>query len=98
MTVGLMVVTLMVEGASSLKDKRMVLSSIKDRVRQRFNVSILESDHQDLWQKAELSFVLLAATQQQAEQQLDSIERFVFEQYPGRHISSQRDYFGSLDK
>ncbi len=46
--------------ARSLKAKRMVVRSLKERMRSRFNVSVAESDHQDVWDRAELSVVYLA--------------------------------------
>ncbi len=39
---------------ASLKGKRQVLKSLKDRIKHRFNVSIAEIEDQDLWQKAVL--------------------------------------------
>lgn len=98
MTVGLLVMDMIIEEATSLKDKRMVLSGLKDRVGRQFNVSLIESAHQDLWRNAELSFAVLAISHRQAEQQLDSIERFIFDSYPGRHSGSHRQYFDGLEK
>ncbi len=98
MTIGLMVMTMIIEGATGLKDKRMVLNSIRDRVRNRFNVSLIESGHQNHRQQAEISIALLASSRRLAEQQLDQIERFIIEYFPGRHVCAQRDYFDSLEK
>lgn len=44
-------------GARSLKDKRQALRSLETRIRNRFNVSIAEVEHQDLWQRARLAVV-----------------------------------------
>jgi uncharacterized protein YlxP (DUF503 family) len=44
----------------SLKEKRMVLRSIKDRTRQKFNVAIAEVGAQDNWQEAVLGFAVVA--------------------------------------
>ena len=54
MVVGVMRLTLYLPENHSLKGKRQVLRAIKDRVRSKFNVSIAESDHHDVWQRAEL--------------------------------------------
>ena len=54
MVVGVLRLTLFIPENRSLKGKRQVLRAIKDRVRQKFNVSIAESDDHDLWQRAEL--------------------------------------------
>ncbi len=52
MIVGVLTVELFLPSTGSLKDKRQIIKSLKDRVRQRFNVAIAEVDEQDLWQKA----------------------------------------------
>jgi uncharacterized protein len=54
MVVGVMRLTLYLPENHSLKGKRQVLRAIKARVRDKFNVSIAESDHNDMWQCAEL--------------------------------------------
>ena len=50
--VGLCTVELFIPESQSLKDKRQVLLSLKDRLREKFNLSVAEVDGQDLWQKA----------------------------------------------
>ncbi len=54
MVVGVLKLTLFLPDNHSLKGKRQVLRAIKDRVRNKFNVSIAESDGHDMWQRAEL--------------------------------------------
>lgn len=60
MVVGLCTVELFMAGSQSLKDKRQVLHSLKDRLRGKFNLSIAEVDGQDLWQKAVLGMACVA--------------------------------------
>ena len=43
--------------AHSLKDKRMVVRRVKDRLRSKFNVAAAEVDHQELWQRSQISVV-----------------------------------------
>ena len=57
MVIGLLVLELHFPGARSLKDKRQALRSLETRVRNRFNVSLAEVEHQDLWQRATLAVV-----------------------------------------
>ena len=59
MVIGLLSIELHLPGARSLKDKRMVLRSVKDRLK-KFNVSVSETEHQDLWQRAELGVVTVS--------------------------------------
>ena len=57
MVVGLLTLQIHLPYARSLKDKRRVLRSLKDKLRGHFNVSVAEVDHQDLWQRATLGVV-----------------------------------------
>lgn len=59
--------------SGSLKGKRRILRSIKDRLRSQFNVSVAEVDHQDLWQKAELAIALAAADRDYADKVMQTI-------------------------
>ncbi len=60
MIVGLCTVELFLPESQSLKDKRQVLLSLKDRLREKFNLSVAEVDGQDLWQKAVLGLACVA--------------------------------------
>lgn len=55
--IALLTLDIHIPHAQSLKDKRMVLRSIKDRLRTKFNVAVSEVDHQELWQRSQLSVV-----------------------------------------
>ena len=57
MVIGLLMLDLHFPGARSLKDKRQALRSLETRIRNRFNVSLAEVEHQDLWQRARLAVV-----------------------------------------
>ena len=78
MVVALLSVDVHLPYAQSLKDKRMVLRRIKDRL-QKFNVAVAEVEHQDRWQRARLGIVAISTTTDHAEEQLraaaDEIER-----------------------
>jgi len=52
MRVGVLELELFVSNSRSLKDKRMVIKSLKERLKKNFNVAISEVDDQDKWQKA----------------------------------------------
>ncbi len=60
MVVGVCRVRLHIPGSQSLKDKRRVLRSLKDRLRQEFNLSVAEVGDNDLWQRAELGLAVAA--------------------------------------
>lgn len=75
--IGILYVDLHIPSAQSLKDKRMVLKSIKDRVRNKFNVSISELDGQDKWQVATLGFAMIGNDQQYIDSCLQNILQFM---------------------
>jgi uncharacterized protein YlxP (DUF503 family) len=60
--------------ASNLKDKRQTLRSLKDRLRRK-NVSVVEVDHQDLWQRATVEFTLAAQSRRVAEEKREEVRR-----------------------
>jgi uncharacterized protein YlxP (DUF503 family) len=57
MVVGLLILEIVIPGSNSLKEKRLALKSIKDKVGSRFNVSIAEIDFQEKWQRTKLGIV-----------------------------------------
>ena len=61
----------------SLKDKRMVLNYIRDRVRQKFNVSVAEIDYQDKWQRSLIGIALVTSQKRYAEEVLTKIFQFL---------------------
>ena len=91
MTVALLSIDLHLPMSQSLKDKRMVLRRIKDRL-QKFNVAVAELEHQDLWQRATLGIVAISNTTLHVEQELaaaaDEIERLE----PGLITRSDLEY------
>lgn len=71
MVVGVCTVELWIPESQSLKDKRQVLHSVKDRLRGKFNLSIAEVDGQDLWQKSVLGMACVANDGSHVEQVLE---------------------------
>ncbi len=71
MIVGVCTVELFLGDSQSLKDKRQVLHSVKDRLHSKFNLSVAEVDGQDLWQKAVLGLACVANERAHVEQVLD---------------------------
>jgi uncharacterized protein YlxP (DUF503 family) len=73
LVIGLLTLELHFPGARSLKDKRQALRSLETRVRNRFNVSVAEVEHQDLWQRARLAVVSVNTDHLHLEQTLQSV-------------------------
>ena len=63
--------------ASSLKTKRSVVKSLTTRVKQRCNVSIAETDFQDLWQRTQWSLVSVGNERKQVETELQRALRLI---------------------
>jgi uncharacterized protein YlxP (DUF503 family) len=60
--------------SSSLKDKRQTLRSLKDRLRRK-NVSVVEADHQDLWQRATVELALAGVDRRALEEKREEVRR-----------------------
>jgi uncharacterized protein YlxP (DUF503 family) len=73
MKVGSLQVRLRLRESRSLKDKRQVVQSIKERLRQRFNVAVAEVDSQDKLQIAVLGFATVANDASQVHSLLEEI-------------------------
>jgi len=70
-------VQLFLPDSQSLKHKRAVLSSLKERLHNRFNVSVAEVDHNDLWQRSTLAVAVVSNAGAHADQVIDSAVRFI---------------------
>ncbi len=73
--IGVLTLELQIEDAHSLKEKRHVVASLKDRLRSRFNVAVAEIGYQDLWQRALVSAVTVSIDRTYAEGVLTAAER-----------------------
>ena len=74
--IGVLTLDLHVLHSHSLKDKRQVVKSLKDRLRERFNVSVAEIDALDSWQHAVVAAVTVSNDRTHAEQLLQAVELF----------------------
>ena len=77
MVVGVLRLTLFLPENHSLKGKRQVLRAIKDRVRNKFNVSIAESDQHDVWQRAELGICQVGSDRPVVDAALREVVNFI---------------------
>jgi hypothetical protein len=79
MVVGAARVELHVHGSQSLKEKRGVVRSITQRLRNRFNVSVAEVGGQDTWQRAVLGLAVAANGAPAARRRLEEAIDFIAE-------------------
>lgn len=66
-------------GCRSLKQKRTTVRSLKDRLRNRFNVSVAETAYQDVHDRIEITVAFVSSDGRMAESMADKIDRFVVE-------------------
>jgi uncharacterized protein YlxP (DUF503 family) len=80
-------------GCQSLKEKRSVVKGLKDRLHNRFNLSVAETGYQDLWQRAELTACVVAGERRVAESVLESADRLVNAEPRARVIDCYRTFY-----
>ena len=79
--IGVMTIDLYSDQFHSLKDKRQVISSIKERLRNKFNIAIAETAFQDLWQKAQFSIVSIGNSKRLLENLFRRVEEIIVADY-----------------
>ncbi len=77
MFIGVCTIDLHVPDSGSLKTKRQSLRSLKDRIRNKFNVSVAEVDDNDLWQKARLAVAAVSNDKSHLNQTMDHVLNMV---------------------
>ncbi|MDV2496104.1 MAG: DUF503 domain-containing protein [bacterium] len=88
MFIGICTISLRLRDNHSLKGKRRVVKTITERVKNKFNVSIAEVDHQDLWQRAELGVAIVTNDKGHAHRTLTAVVNFI----DGMHLADLLDY------
>ncbi len=91
MTIALLSVECYLPMAQSLKDKRMVLRRVKDRLRAH-NVAVAEVAHQDLWQRAGLGIVTVGSSDESAGSTLSAVLSEIERIEPGLVTAHQLEY------
>ena len=89
MFVGIVRIELHLPASTSLKDKRSVLRSLKDRIRDRVQASVAEVDHQDLWQRATLGVAIVSGESRQVDERIQSVRDLVNRTYGAELIDWQ---------
>ena len=79
MLVGMTAWELELHGCHSLKEKRSIITPVLARLRQKLNVSVAETGHQDAWQRAELACAAVGSDRRVIEETLRAADRLVDE-------------------
>jgi uncharacterized protein YlxP (DUF503 family) len=77
MLVGLVRFDLRIPGCASLKEKRHVVKGLTAGIRQKFNVSVAEVDHHDLWQRTTIAVSAVSGEAYHVKKVLQQVERYV---------------------
>jgi len=78
--------------AHSLKEKRAVLQRMVTRTKQKFNVSVAEIDHQNVWQRTRLALVTVASSKDAAERELNNALQFLQSNPEWEQLEFYREY------
>ncbi|KAA3617725.1 MAG: DUF503 domain-containing protein [Calditrichaeota bacterium] len=92
MIVGVLEIELHLPGCLSLKDKRMVIRSVKDRISKKFNVSVAEIDFLDKWQRASMAFATVSNSKKHSEKVLQKIFQILDKDLSFELIKYRFDY------
>ncbi len=92
MIVGVMVLELHSRSTHSLKEKRQIVGSLKEKLRRRFNVAVIESGHQDSRKQAEVAVVTISCTRPVLDGVLSRIENFVADEFPMLSVHVEKEY------
>lgn len=80
----------------SLKGKRKELLSVKAQLQRRFGAAVAETDHHELWQRAELTAALVSREAGELRHRAEAVDRYVRSMFPDDvtveiHIKSKKD-------
>jgi len=93
MTIGLLQLEMLLPETRSLKDKRSVLSRIKNQVRNKFNVAIAELKYGDQWGRTLLGITTISNDGKIVHQLLDEVENLIENQFPIQILSRKVELF-----
>jgi uncharacterized protein YlxP (DUF503 family) len=90
---GMLTVEIMIPASHSLKERRAVVNSLKERIRNRHNVSLAESGPDNVWQRANLNIACVADSQSTVDHILRSVIQLIDEEPRCESISPRIEYY-----
>ncbi|MGD0487977.1 MAG: DUF503 domain-containing protein [Syntrophorhabdales bacterium] len=91
MVVGLSRLVIFLPENHSLKEKRQAITRIVERTKGRFNISIMEIDQTNLWQKATIGFAVIGVKQDHVNSTIENVSRYIESMYIGKVIGSRTE-------
>ncbi len=92
MVIGTLRTDLLIRESGSLKDRRRVVNSLKDRIRARFNVSVADVGDQNLWQRAVLVVAVVSNDGRFANEVLSKVLRLITSEPRVEMLDQKMDY------
>ncbi|MCA1053554.1 DUF503 family protein [Rossellomorea aquimaris] len=83
----------LIHDSHSLKEKRAVLQRVLTRLKQKFNVSVSEVDHQDVWQRTRIALVTVASSKSSSEKEMDRALNFIDSFPEWERIDTTREFY-----
>ena len=80
--------TLHINSSHSLKEKRRVVHSLRDRLSSKFGIAVAEVDTQDAWQLATLGLAAVSQSRTQVQSVMDKAIEYVYVVAPESEVSS----------
>ena len=93
MIIGVLNIELFLPASNSLKTKRFAINSLKDKLRNRFNVSVAEIDFTDKWQRSSLGIALVSNESKHIESIFEKILDQVYNDYRVQVINLTKTFF-----
>ncbi len=90
MSVGILTLTLYLPDCHSLKQKRRQIKPILARLQKEFNISVVESDHHDVWQSCQLMVACAARDGRSAEKTLSKVILFYESHWPDCPLTDEK--------
>lgn len=80
MVIGLLTVEIFIPDSGSLKSKRFVVKSLKDRLRNRFNVSVAEEQN-NLWQRTVIAVAAVSNSEGHVKEVMQKVKDMIFSEH-----------------
>jgi len=91
MVVGISSLELFLPDNHSLKEKRQVIKKVVEKTRAKFNISIMEIDPTDLWQRAKIGFCLVGINRDHVGAAIENVHDYIESLYIGTVIDTRTE-------
>jgi uncharacterized protein YlxP (DUF503 family) len=93
MIVGKLTLEIFLPNATNLKEKRRIVNSLKDNLRNNFKISVAEVDYEDLWQRSKFLIAIASKDHLNLERKIQKIFEFLKDNSEIEITSFKKEYF-----